>query len=217
MKRGAALAVAALVGVVAPRSVRAQRALTGSAFVSLAEHRVQAGFGVERVSGGLLGLKASLRVRSQVNVAVRVEGGSLKASDSGVFDRDVGEIGVDARVSAARWLELQTGVARRVYSTVLARQAWTLVAAGAGVRLGLVGDAVHGLASASWLPVTSVSGLPRPDLAFRAATGLEYSRAGLTFGLAYSLERYDFPAQGTVRRLEQLSALTFQLDVGGRR
>ena len=41
---------------------------------------------------------------------------------------------------------------------------------------------------------------------------------GLTLGALYSLERYDFPAQGANPRLEQLAAVTLRLDVGlGRR
>ncbi len=50
-------------------------------------------------------------------------------------------------------------------------------------------------------------------MAFRAATGLEYRIRTTTLGVEYSLERYDFPAEAGVRRLEQLSALTLRLEL----
>jgi len=59
----------------------------------------------------------------------------------------------------------------------------------------------------------SASGLRGPDTAFRAATGLEYRVRTTTLCVEYSLERYDFPAEAGVRRLEQLSAVTLLLEL----
>src|SRR5256886_11437583 len=53
---------------------------------------------------------------------------------------------------------------------------------------------------AALLPVVSVTGLPDPGVAFRAATGLEYRIRAATLGVEYSLERYDFPINRSEER-----------------
>jgi hypothetical protein len=195
------------------REPAAQQRFSGTVAVSLAEHRVDAGLGRERSTGLVLGAGAGLQVSRRLDLAVRAQGGSLDASSSGAVDRDVGEIGIAASVAAGSWLSLQAGVARRVYSTLLARQGWMLAGVGAEAHFTYTGTPVRGLARLWWLPVASVSGLPRPDLAFTAATGLEYRTGAFTLGAVYSLERYDFPAEAAVQRVEQLAALTLRLDV----
>jgi len=202
------IAGAAILGGAAPAA--AQRTLTVAPLVSLAEHRVDAGFGVERSLGPILGGVGTLRFGPRLALAVRALGGSLFGS-KGVLDRDVGELGVEASVVTAPWLALQAGAARRAYSTKLGRQSWTLVGLGATARVAFAGGAIHGVWRATLLPAVSVTGLRGPDGAFRTATGLEYRVRTATLGVEYSLERYDFPAEAGVRRLEQLSALTLLL------
>ncbi len=203
-----AMIAGAIWGGVAPAT--AQSALTVAPLVSLAEHRVDAGFGVERSLGPVVGGVGTLRFGPRLAVAVRALGGSLFGS-KGVLDRDVGELGVEGSMVAGPWLSLQAGVARRAYATRVARQTWTTVAAGAAARVAFAGGAIHGVGRAALLPVVSVPGLPDPGVAFRAAAGLEYRIRGTTLGVEYSLERYDFPIEGGVRRLEQLTALTLLL------
>jgi len=190
----------------------AQRALTVAPLVSLAEHRVDAGFGVERSLGPILGGVGTVRFSPRVTVAVRALGGSLFGSQ-GVLDRDVGELGVEASVVTVPWLALEAGATRRAYSPKLGRQTWTLVGLGATARMAFAGNAIHGVWRAALLPTVSASGLRGPDRAFRAATGLAYRVRTTTLGVEYSLERYDFPAAAGVRRLEQLSALTLLLEL----
>jgi len=190
----------------------AQRALTVAPLVSLAEHRVDAGFGVERSLGPILGGVGTVRFSPRVTVAVHALGGSLFGSQ-GVLDRDVGELGVEASVITVPWLALEAGATRRAYSTKLGRQTWTLVGLGATARTAFAGNAIHGVWRAALLPAVSASGLRGPDRAFRAATGLAYRVRTTTLGVEYSLERYDFPAAAGVRRLEQLSALTLLLEL----
>jgi len=190
----------------------AQRALTVAPLVSLAEHRVDAGFGVERSLGPILGGVGTVRFSPRVTVAVRALGGSLFGSQ-GVLDRDVGELGVEASVVTVPWLALEAGAARRAYSTKLGRQTWTLVGLGATARMAFAGNAIHAVWRAALLPAVSASGLRGPDRAFRAATGLAYRVRTTTLGVEYSLERYDFPPAAGVRRLEQLSALTLLLEL----
>jgi len=201
---------AAMLGGALP--VAAQRSLVVVPLVSLAEHRVDAGFGIERSLGPILGGVGTLAFGSRLTLAVRALGGSLFGS-KGVLDRDVGELGVEASVATVPWLSLQAGAARRAYATKLGRQGWTTVDLGAAARLAFAGGAIHGVWRAALFPVVSVSGLRGPDVAFRAATGLEYRVRTTTLGVEYSLERYDFPAEGGVRRLEQLSAVTLRFEL----
>jgi len=207
--RAACVIAGAMVGA-APAG--AQRALTVAPFASLAEHRVDAGFGVERSLGPIVGGVGTLRVGPRLEVALRAVGGRLIGS-TGVLDRDVGELGVEASVITLPWLALQAGAARRAYSTKLGRQTWTLVSLGGTARMAFAGDAIHSVWRAALLPAVSASGLTDPDVAFRAATGLEYRVRTTTLMVEYSLERYDFPAEAGVRRLEQLSALTLRLEL----
>src|SRR5205807_7386710 len=187
----------------------AQRALTVEPLVSLAEHRVDAGFGVERSLGPIVGGVGTLRLSPGLTAAVRAVGGSLFGS-KGVLDRAVGELGVEGSVAIVPWLSLQAGVTRRAYATRLGRQTWTTVAAGATARVAFAGTMIQGVGHAALLPVVSVTGLPDPGAAFRAAAGLDYRIRATTLGVEYSLERYDFPGNPGVRRLEQLTALTLR-------
>jgi hypothetical protein len=123
----------------------------------------------------------------------------------------VGEIAARVRVRAVPWLALETGYTRRMYSTALARQAWTMLALGVEARVAVLEGAVYGVARADFLPAVSVTGLPSPDLAFSSGAGLDYNYGPLTAALFYSLERYDFPTTNSTRRLEQLTILSLRL------
>ena len=137
----------------------------------------------------------------------------MYTSSRGAVDRDVGEIATEAMLAAAPWLTLQLGATRRVYSTAIARQRWTIVYLGAEVRSSLVGGAISGLARAALLPVVSINGLDRPEVALTAAAGMEYRVGSLRFQALYELERYDFPIREAVRRLEQLAQLSVRCSV----
>jgi len=210
--RAAGVIAGAIFSVGGAAPAAAQRALVVAPLASLAEHRVDAGFGLERSLGPILGGVATLRSGPRFALAVRALGGRLFGS-KGVLDRDVGELGVEASVVTAPWLAFQAGAARRAYATKLGRQTWNMVGLGATARTAFAGDAIHGVWRAALLPVVSVSGLRNPDVAYRTAAGLEYRVRTATLGVEYSLERYDFPAQAGVRRREQLAAVTLRLDV----
>jgi len=201
-----------------PGQALAQRAVTAFASLSVAEHRVEAGYGVERAWGAILGGGASLRLGTRVELGLRVQGGRLNTSAPGAVDRDVGEVGLEADVRVVPWVTFRVGARRRTYSSVVARQGWTMVDVGPEVRLAFARGTISGVTRAALVPVVSVSGLPRPDVAVTGATGLQFRWRGLLLGALYSLERYDFPAEGAIARLEQLAAVTLRLDVGlGRR
>ena len=63
------IVAAAILGGAAPAG--AQRALTVAPLVSLVEHRVDAGFGVERSLGPIVGAVGTLRVGPRLEAAVR--------------------------------------------------------------------------------------------------------------------------------------------------
>ena len=204
--------------LLAPATGIAQITPSGTAAASLVEHQVDIGYGVEESSGLLLTAEGAVTFRSRLELTLRAAGGSLSSAAVGVENRDVGEVGIEASAITARWLALRGSATSRTYSTAVARQRWTIVEVGAEVRLDFVTSPVRGILRGGLLPVVSVNGLPRPDVALTAAAGLEYRRGRLTGGLFYGLERYDFPDQGAGRRLEQVSRLTFRFTVrrGGR-
>ena len=129
---------------------------------------------------------------------------------SGGIDRDISQVGATAQFTPLPWLVLESGVTLRSFGTVIARQRWTLVCAGAEARVPLSGETIWAVGRAHLLPVVSVNGLPNAATAFDAGTGLAYRRGRLLFDLTYALERYDFPWQGSTRRSEQLSTLALR-------
>ncbi len=216
MTRGdqATLALGLLLSLsLAPAAGVGQIAASGTTLVSFVEHRVDIGYGVEKSSGPLLGAEGAVALWSRLAVGIRAAGGSLSTQAVGAQDRDLGELGIQASVVAVGWLALRGGATWRTYSTAIARQRWTTVELGAEARLDFATSPVRAVLRAGLLPVVSVEGLPGPDVALTAAAGIEYSARSVTGGLFYGLERYDFPDQGTGRRLEQVSTLTLRLSV----
>jgi hypothetical protein len=209
MTRGAVAWFALAVSVAA--SARAQVPISGGASVSLVEHRVTAGAGLERSSGTMLGLAATTTLPWQAleaRASLRV--GSLGANDASAIDRDIGELGVAATLPLSRWLGLEAGMLIRRYESAVAAQRWAW--GQIGVRghtslLDLMNGAVTLSAGLSIMPFVSVSGISRPDLAVAAHTGVGYTAGRLTASMRYGLERFDFPTRNGVRRLEELSCL----------
>jgi len=181
--------------------------LNGVVTVTHGDHRVDAGLGVERATGLLAGGAARLRFRSMA-VALSGETGHLTAvPGSGAVDRDVAQVGATAQFTPLPWLVLESGVTLRSFGTVVARQRWTLLRAGAQARVPLSGETFWVLGHAHLLPLVRVNGLPNAATAFDAGTGLAYQRGRIMFALTYTLERCDFPSQGSTRRSEQLGTL----------
>ena len=202
----------------APAAGIAQTTLSGTAAAALVVHQVDIGHGVEESRGLLLRAEAAVAL-SRLEVLIRAAGGSLSTSAAGAENRDVGEVSLEASVMPAPWLALRASGTSRTYATAIARQHWTLVEMGAEVRLDFTTSPVRGILRGGLLPVVSVNGLPRPDVALTAAAGIEYRSGSVTGGLLYGLERYDFPPSGATRRLEQLNTVTFRITMqrgGGR-
>ena len=184
--------------------------LTAAASVSFAEHRVDAGFGVERSSGVLGGGRVTLGLPPRVELDVSAAAGTLAPDSPNAEERHLAEVGVDARYRPLSWLGFATGVATRTYSAPIAVQRWTSQRLGAEARVPIFGGRAEADGRLLFLPLVEVTGLEQPELAVTAAAGIEYRFGPVGAGLFYSLERYDFPAQDGVARAEQLSALTLR-------
>jgi len=184
--------------------------VSGILMLAHGDHRVDAGFGVERATGLLIGGATTLRHRG-IALTVSGEAGHLTAvQGTGGIDRDVSQVGAVAQFTPLPWLVLEAGVTLRGYGTVVARQRWTLVRAGAEARVPLSGETFWAVGHAHLLPRVTVNGLPNAATAFDAGTGLAYRRGRLLFDLTYTLERCDFPSQGSTRRSEQLGKLALR-------
>ena len=188
----------------------AAQVLTAAASVSFAEHRVDAGYGVERSSGVLGGGRVTLGLPPRVELDVTALAGTLERDSVNAEDRHLAELGLDARYRPLSWLWFDTGVATRTYSAAIAVQRWTSLRLGAEARVPFFGGRAEAVGRLLFLPLVEVTGLEQPELAVTAAAGIEYRFGPVGAGLFYSLERYDFPAQDGVARAEQVSALTLR-------
>jgi hypothetical protein len=195
-------------GLACVAPLRAQLPITTGVSMSLAEHRVTAGAGLERSSGTMFGLWATTILPWQaVEARASLRAGSLGANERSAFDRDVGEVSVGATMPVSDWLGLNAGVVVRRYESSLAAQRWVWGEVGIHGRRSMLEDALKLSAGLSIMPWVSVSGISRPDLAVAAHSAVGYTAGRLTATIRYGLERFDFPARNDVRRLEELSSL----------
>jgi len=201
--------VVALATSAAPAS--AQWTLRGTGLVSILKHRVDAGYGVEPSSGVVGGSEVTVGAGDRVTVHLVAQAGSLKAQAPGAIARDVAEVAARLDAVTFSWLTLQVGAGHRTYSTLLARQAWSMITVGAEGRLAFSETGVSGTVRGAILPGVWVSGLDRPDLAFTGAAGMEYRPGHAVVALVYALERYRFPAGAGAERREQTAALTLKV------
>jgi hypothetical protein len=207
MKRTAIGIAAALLAGASATPLAAQVAVRGAGILTVVEHRVDAGNGVEQASGTLYGAEGTLFLGSRVEIFVRGAGGKLTADSAGAENRDVAEGTIRASVLTVPWLALHAGITARSYRTPLVRQRWTVLRFGGEARLGFLGDDITGVLRAEILPSVSVSGLERPNRAFAAGAGVEWRLGAVSLGVQYDLERYDFPLVAGAERREQYSTL----------
>lgn len=200
-----------MLALLLPVAARAQHDVLLRVTAARADHRVDAGFGPETSVGTLLGWVGRLRVLPGVTLTTDGRTGRLTARSGSALDRDMAELGIGVEFMPLRWMALQSGFTRRSYSSMVARQRWTLLRLGAEARVPFSGDQLRAVGRVNLLPGVSVNGLPRPDLAFEGAAGMAYTRRRAAVTLMYSLERCDFPSQGSGRRSEQLSTLSLGL------
>jgi hypothetical protein len=63
------------------------------------------------------------------------------------------------------------------------------------------------------MPVVSVTGLSQPDVALGTGVGIDWRGRRLGISALYTFDRYDFPANTTTQRLEELSSFRLRLDL----
>lgn len=200
--------VLALASGAAPAA--AQITVRGTGLVSVMDHRVDAGYGVEPSNGVVGGGVVTLGAGRRFALQLQAQGGSLNADAPGAIDRTVAEANARLDAVVLHWLTVQAGVGHRTYSTVLARQTWTIVNVGAEGRVVFSERGLSGTIGGAILPGVWVSGLDKPDLAFSASAGMEYRPGHAIFAVLYSLERFTFPANAMPERREQTTALTLK-------
>ncbi|HEU5183768.1 MAG TPA: hypothetical protein VFU01_04310 [Gemmatimonadaceae bacterium] len=188
--------------------LRAQLPVRAGVSMSLTEHRVTAGAGLERSSGTLFGVWASATLPwESLEARASLRTGSLGANEAPAMDRDVGELTVSAVLPLNASIGLNGGVVVRRYESAFAAQRWVWGELGLDGRMSMLDDALDLSAGLSIIPWVSVSGISRPDLAVAARSMVAYNTGRLTATMRYRLERFDFAARQGVRRLEELSSL----------
>jgi hypothetical protein len=205
---------AAVVGLALVAWPAAAQRLSLAGTLSFAEHRVDAGFGVERTAGLIGGAVLGGRLGS-LDLQAQVRSGRLQLRSGTGTDLEMAEIGLGASWWLRPWIALRGAALVRGYSADVGRQRWRMAELGAELRVPFAANRARGIVRGGWRPAVTVSGLSRPNTAFVAAAGTEYDVNRLSFAILYELERYDFPPppQGGMKRFEQLSALTVQASI----
>ena len=190
-----------------------------SVVAAAADHRVDAGFGLERSSGPLFGAKLDLEPADRMSLSLRALGGTLGARTPGAEARGVGEVALTTRLDVLPWLRGTVAAIGRSYDGALARQHWSELSIGGEGHLPLIDGLLDGSLGLALAPVVRVTGRQGPDLAVAAAARLRHTGERLDLSIGYSLERYDFPSAGRAIRVEELSMLTLRagLRIGAQR
>jgi hypothetical protein len=181
--------------------------LTASAIAGMVDHRADIGTGVERTSGPVFGIQLDAWRSPALMLSVHGAGGTLDSRSPLAGQRDIGEVGADARMRVLSWLDARAGATVRSFTSELARQRWTQLSVGADSRIAMLGGRIDGTAGAALLPFVRVSGHEAPRLAFAASMGLHHSSRRFDLGLLYQLERYDFAETAGASRKEEHSVL----------
>jgi len=181
-------------------------AVSGMAFGYRAEHRMRYLGAVHEQSGNWLGGEGTIRLGP---ITLRASGLTGKLSgDTSVTnpDRTVRVSSGSLGVRPAGWLEFGADVGARRVETSASTVVTRLVGGHVGLAVPLGLDGLAGTASATYYPVTDVTGDEKLSLALAGEMGFLYTppRGGVMIGLAYRFERYDYSAGALgPARLEQ--------------
>lgn len=183
-----------------------------SGLVGLADHRVDIGLGTEKTDGPIFGAQIRLRPAPAISLRGRVYFGSLTTSQLGVDDRDVSEFSGVLGYAALPFFDLEVGTGLRSYNTTFGTQRWGWISTGGNAHLDALNGTLRGHVSLALLPAISVSLLEEtPSLGVAAGAGVSLRSGRFTAGLVYELERYEFPAQAGVERIEQFAVMRFNI------
>jgi len=183
-----------------------------SVVIADADHRVDTGLGLERAQGYLFGGQLDIEPTSTVLVTLRGLGGTLEADrrTPNAESRGTGELSLTTRVDVLPWLRGTATAIGRSYDGALARQHWTELAVGGEGHAPLIDGILDGSLGLGLAPIVKVTGRAGPDLAVIGSARLRHVGERLDLALSYSLERYDFPSAGGVRRVEEMSMLVLR-------
>lgn len=192
----------------------AQLAYDGGGTVSLVEHRVDAGFGagVERNTGPVFGMGVGLGIGSRWHVGLRLAGGTLTTRTGGL-DQTFDQVGVEVAYRVTAGIDIESSARRRMYEDQLANQGWTTIGLGGAGHIPFFGGNATGIVQGALFPYVSAADLKAPAVAFSAGAGMGYRRGAFHLAILYGLERFDFSASAGPERREQLSSLTFRLEL----
>ena len=201
------LLVTIAIAIVA-RPASAQRPIVTFATGSIVEQRVRLDGDVERVAGPVWGAGLGATVNDWLSVRARMASGTLSGRTTGAETRSLTEGDITVVLVPDRWIALDVGTVVRTMKMPIASQRWIELRTGVELGADIMDGSLRGTVHLAIAPSVSVSGQPSPDLALGGGTGLEYTDGRLVAGLRYAFDRYDFPADGGPRRLEQRSVLT---------
>lgn len=208
------LAFVASVSFASPAAAQLAAA-QGSVVVGRMEHRVDAGYGVAASTGTVLGAGIRVRAWQLIELDASALGGGLQGDTVARGDRRMGEATVRLNMLPLPWLAVGAVGALRGYDTPAATQRWTMLGAGAELRLDFAGGGIRTVVGTSLFPSVSVSGQASPDLGVSTLAGLQLTRGRLLASMDYRLDRFVFPSDAVAgTRHEQLSGLLVRL--GGR-
>jgi len=200
--------------IVGPAALASQVSVQAGVHIARAEHRVLDAGALVPTSGTLFAASLALDVRDRFEIRGEALGGHFAATSTpSVDDHDVAELQVLGGVRVRPWLELQAGPVMRSLSSPLGRQHWTIVRVGAEAHIPLALEHVRGLLGGYWMPLVSVSGLRKPDVALSLTAGVQWLGRRVGIGTVYQLERFDFPSNAGAQRLEEFSALQLRITV----
>ncbi len=176
-----------------------------------AEHRIDAGSGLERTSGALFGAGVDLITRGVLSFRFQFLSGKLTADDSLANDRTVTSGTADFGLQLSPWLTILGGVEARRYEA-LAIERWIAVRAGGEATINLGGGPLRGIARILVMPLVSLASdqgiVTAPSFGLMSALGLGFENRRIVSSLTYNIERYSFPS--SVNRDEEFGSLLFR-------
>jgi len=205
--RAAGALVALAVGV-APVAVRAQ-SLTGTAEGFNLQRRVYYQGAVYQQAGVWYGAAGAVRL-GPVRVALSGMMGTLSGGGATNPDAQMRTTAASVHIVLAPWFAVGVQAEARRFATDAGITTWRLVGGNVRLEPGLGLAGLTGVAEASVLPASSVSGGPSIGSALQATVGASYTPPGslLVFRLGYRFERYDIGASGaSPERYEQFRGI----------
>ncbi len=196
-----------------PAVAASQVSVQAGVLVGRGEHRVADDSVLVASSGTLVGGAVTLTLRGRYQIRGEALSGRLTTAAAGLDDHDIAEARLLGGMKVRPWLVLESGVSVRNYSSPFGRQHWSAWRVGAEARVPLGFETVTAVLRGYWMPLVSVAGLARPDVALATDIGVDWRGRRLGIGAVYTFERYDFPPTNATKRLEELSTIRVRAEL----